>query len=363
MIKKSIFVFDAEPGMVLASDVLAQDGSLVIPRGTALDMNSITKLSDYHILEIDILDRPVAKPAEPVSEGSEEQLTYYAKVRETPRFKEFVQDYDLGVTELKGGLNDIAEKHMPVDEDKLIEHTQSIIGKFTNKLQLFDMLHSLRESDDLTYAHSVNVALVSSIIGQWLHYSDDDIRVLTLCGLLHDVGKVKIPNEILTKPGKLTDEEFATMKTHVTEGYEILKGQNIDNRIKEACLFHHEKCDGSGYPHGLKSDKIPVFAKIVSVADIYDAMTANRYYRKALCPFTVVEMMERQCFSSLDPTYALPFLKNVVSSYIHNNVRLSDGRMGEVILINDRSLSKPSVLCNGEFIDLSKSNITIEAIL
>jgi putative nucleotidyltransferase with HDIG domain len=326
-------------------------------------MNSITKLSDYHILEIDILDRPVVKPAEPVSGGSEEQLTYYAKVRETPRYKEFVKDYDLGVTELKGGLNDIAEKHMPVDEDKLIEHTQSIIGKFTNKLQLFDMLHSLRESDDLTYAHSVNVALVASIIGQWLHYSDDDIRVLTLCGLLHDVGKVKIPNEILTKPGKLTDEEFAIMKTHVTEGYEILKGQNIDNRIKEACLFHHEKCDGSGYPHGIKSDKIPVFAKIVSVADIYDAMTANRYYRKALCPFTVVEMMERQCFSSLDPTYALPFLKNVVSSYIHNNVRLSDGRMGEVILINDRSLSKPSVLCNGEFIDLSKSNITIEAIL
>jgi putative nucleotidyltransferase with HDIG domain len=363
MIKKSIFVFDAEPGMLLASDVLAQDGSLVIPRGTALDMNSITKLSDYHILEIDILDRPVAKPAEPAADVSSEQTTYYEKVRETPQYKEFVKDYDLGVSELKGGLNDIAEKHMPVEEDKLIEHTQSIISKFTNKLQLFDMLHSLRESDDLTYAHSVNVALVASIIGQWLHYSDDDIRILTLCGLLHDVGKVMIPNEILTKPGKLTDEEFAIMKTHVQKGYDILKPQNIDNRIKEACLFHHEKCDGTGYPHGLKSDKIPVFAKIVSIADIYDAMTANRYYRKALCPFTVVEMMERQCFSSLDPTYALPFLKNVVSSYIHNNVRLSDGRIGEVILINDRSLSKPSIMCNGEFIDLSRTSITIEAIL
>ncbi len=363
MIKKSIFVFDAEPGMLLASDVLAQDGSLVIPRGTALDMNSITKLSDYHILEIEILDRPVPKQAAPESEANNEQRTYYDKVRETPQYKEFVKDYDLGVNELKGGLNDIAKNNMPVEEDKLIEHTMSIISKFTNKLQLFDMLHSLREFDDLTYAHSVNVALVSSIIGQWLHYSDDDIRILTLCGLLHDIGKVMIPNEILTKPGKLTDEEFMIMKTHVQKGYDILKPQSIDNRIKEACLFHHEKCDGTGYPHGLKSDKIPVFAKIVSIADIYDAMTADRSYRKALCPFSVVEMMERQCFSSLDPTYALPFLKNVVSSYIHNNVRLSDGRIGEVILINDRSLSKPSIMCNGEFIDLSRTNITIEAIL
>ena len=92
-------------------------------------------------------------------------------------------------------------------------------------------------------------------------------------------------------------------------------------------------------------------------------MTAARSYRKALRPFTVIEQMERQCFTSLDPNYALPFLKNVVSSYIHNNVRLSDGRIGEVVLINDRSLSKPSIMCNGEFIDLSKTNLTIESIL
>lgn len=355
IVKKSIFVFDAEPGMVLAADVLAQDGSLVVSTGATLDMKSIAKLSDYHILEIEIEDKPAAV--------AQEAPTYYEKVRESEQYKEFCKVYDLGVEELKEELNDIATRNSPIDEDALLSHTMSIITKYTNKLQLFDMLHSLREFDDMTYAHSINVALIASIIGQWLHYSDEDIRVLTLAGLLHDIGKVNIPADILSKPGKLTDEEYEIVKRHVNEGYDILKTQNIDNRIKEACVFHHEKCDGTGYPFGIKNEKIPVFAKIVSIADVYDAMTAARSYRKALCPFTVIEQMERQCFTSLDPNYALPFLKNVVSSYIHNNVRLSDGRIGEVVLINDRSLSKPSIMCNGEFIDLSKTNLTIEAIL
>lgn len=357
--KKSIFIFDAEPGMVVASDVLAQDGSLVIPTGTTLDMNNIAKLSDYHILEIDVEDKPVVKVQIPEPDSH----TYYEKVRESSEYKEFCSQYDTGVDNLKADLNDIVKNNAPIDEGRLLSHTMSIINRYTNKLQLFDMLHSLREFDDMTYAHSVNVALVSSIIGQWLHFSDEDIKVLTLSGLLHDIGKVNIPPEVLNKPGKLSDEEFAIVKNHVKEGYEILKTKNIDNRIKEACLYHHEKCDGTGYPFGIKSEKIPVYAKIVSIADIYDAMTAARVYRKGLCPFKVVEQMERQCFSSLDPIYALPFLKNVVSSYIHNNVKLSDGRTGEVVLINDRSLSKPSIMCNGEFIDLSKTNLTIEAIL
>ena len=271
--KKSIFVFDAEPGMVLASDVLAQDGSLVVPAGTTLDMKNISKLSDYHILEIEIEFKE--KPAA----AAQDEPTYYEKIRKSEKFKEFCKEYDLGVEQLKGELNDIATRNLPIDEEALLSHTMSIITKYTNKLQLFDMLHSLREFDDMTYAHSINVALIASIIGQWLHYSDEDIRVLTLAGLLHDIGKVNIPADILKKPGKLTDEEYEIVKRHVNEGYDILKTQNIDNRIKEGCVFHHEKCDGTGYPFGLKSEKIPVFAKIISIADVYDAMTAARSYR------------------------------------------------------------------------------------
>ena len=136
----------------------------------------------------------------------------------------------------------------PIDIDKLIEGTNEILTANRNSLQLFDMLHSMRQFDDLTYVHSVNVALIASILGQWLKFSEKDIRILTISGLLHDIGKIMIPNEILTKPGKLTVAEYNIMKQHVNFGYEKVKNQNIDIRIKEACLLHHEKCDGAGMP-------------------------------------------------------------------------------------------------------------------
>ena len=180
-----------------------------------------------------------------------------------------------------------------------------------------------------------------------------DIHQLTIAGMVHDIGKTQIPDEILNKPGKLTDQEFAIMKKHVDIGYDILKNKQIDNRIREAALFHHEKCDGSGYPFGLSGDKIPTFAKILAVADIYDALTADRIYRKAVCPFTAIRMLEEDSFTKLDPKYTLPFLRNVVSSYIHNNVKLDNGEIGEVVMINDRNLSRPIVKINNRFIDLS----------
>ena len=197
------------------------------------------------------------------------------------------------------------------------------------------MLHSMRQFDDLTYVHSVNVALIASILGQWLKFSEKDIRILTISGLLHDIGKIMIPNEILTKPGKLTVAEYNIMKQHVNFGYEKVKNQNIDIRIKEACLLHHEKCDGTGYPFGLKSDHIPAVAKIIAIADVYDAMTSARVYRGALCPFEVIDTMYKDAFTKFEPEYILPFLKNVASSYINNDVRLSDGRIGKVVLINE----------------------------
>ena len=190
------------------------------------------------------------------------------------------------------------------------------------------------------------------------------MHVLTLCGLLHDIGKVRIPRKILEKPGKLTPTEFEVMKAHVNEGYDIIKDKDIDSRVKEACLLHHETCDGTGYPFGLTSEKIPDFAKIIAIADIYDAMTSDRVYRSAVCPFTVIHLMEQECFSTLDPKFALPFFKNVASSYIHNNVKLSNGETGEVVLINDRSLSRPVIRCKDKFIDLSAApDLTITSIL
>ena len=130
------------------------------------------------------------------------------------------------------------------------------------------------------------------ILGKWLSFSPKDVEVITLCGLLHDVGKLKIPNSIISKPGKLTSEEFSLIKTHTIRGFNILKNKNVDERVKLAAVMHHERCDGSGYPNGLVSHEIDQFSKLVAIADVYDAMTCARVYRGPLCPFEVINLLK-----------------------------------------------------------------------
>ena len=365
----TIFIFDAHAGMKLSRDIILSDGSLLAPKDTVLTPSLIAKISSLHVLEINIYneDEDSASQAErnaALTRTDADNINYYERVRNSDEFKHFESEYNVNVDSVKDNLNSFITAENNIDTDTMVSETMNIMSEARNSLQMFDMLHSLRQFDDLTYAHSVNVALVASIIGEWLGYSEEDVHVLTLCGLLHDIGKVRIPKKILEKPGKLTPTEFEVMKAHVNEGYDIIKDKDIDSRVKEACLLHHEKCDGTGYPFGLTSEKIPDFAKIIAIADIYDAMTSDRVYRSAVCPFTVIHLMEQECFSTLDPKFALPFFKNVASSYIHNNVKLSNGETGEVVLINDRSLSRPVIRCKDKFIDLSAApDLTITSIL
>ena len=163
-----------------------------------------------------------------------------------------------------------------------------------------------------------------------------------------------IPNEILTKPGRLTEDEYEIMKQHVNLGYEKLKNQNIDMRIKEACLLHHEKCDGTGYPFGLKSESIPVSAKIIAVADVYDAMTAARRYRAPLCPFAVISSFESEGFTKYNTKFLLLFLKKLATTYQSNRVMLNDSRFCNIVMPNPHELSRPIVrFDDGSILDLS----------
>jgi putative nucleotidyltransferase with HDIG domain len=361
--EKAVFIFDAAEGMVLSKDVISSDGHLIAAKDTTLTLDIISKISERNILEITIYDEVVSESL--LKTADSEQFTYYEKVRNSKIFQKFNRTYLDNIDEVKDSLNDIVMNNAHIVPEKLLEGTSAILKEYTNSLQVFDMLHSMREFDDLTYVHCVNVAIIASIIGKWKNLPQEDIDVLTLCGLLHDIGKLLVPNEILTKPDRLTANEYAIMKEHVNLGYQIVKDEDIDDRIKSAVLLHHEKCDGSGYPFGLKSENIPAFAKIITLADIYDAMTATRVYREALCPFTVIRTLEEDAFTKFDPSFSIPFLKNVGSSYIGNSVRLSDGRLGEVVMLNERSLGRPVVRCeDDQFIDLSANhNIEITAIL
>lgn len=222
----------------------------------------------------------------------------------------------------------------------------------------------MRAYDDLTYAHCLNVALICNVFAGWLHFSQEDTELATLCGLFHDIGKLCIPDSIIKKPDRLTNEEYDVIKTHTIEGYKLLQNQPVNDHIKNAALMHHERCDGSGYPFGLTGNRIDKFAKIVSIADVYDAMTAARVYRGPLCPFTVIDIFEKEGLQKYESEYILCFLKNVVLTYIGQRVRLTNGQEGDVVFINPQQLSRPMIQCGDTFVDLSKQkDIAIERLL
>ncbi len=350
---KSVFIFDAECGMIISRDVVSDSGQVIAKAGTTIDQGALETMSNYHILEFYVEDGVVDNSSE--DNKSQEYASYYEHVRQSEDFKKFSEDYIQSIDGLKNSLNDIVVSAGKINTDELLKAPVNLLSESKTSLHLFDMLHSMREFDDSSYVHSINVALISCVIGRWLGYSEENLNTLMLGGLLHDIGKLLIPDEVLNKPGRLTAEEYTIMKTHVTLGYEKLKDQDIDGRVKEACLLHHERCDGLGYPFGLQGNRIPTIAKIISIADVYDAMTAARVYRGSMCPFEVIKGMEDEAFTRYDPAFMLPFLNNIVSSYVNNNVELSDGSLGEVIMINHHKLSRPVIACtNGEFIDLSK---------
>jgi HD-GYP domain-containing protein (c-di-GMP phosphodiesterase class II) len=213
----------------------------------------------------------------------------------------------------------------------------------------------MRNSDEYLYTHSINVSFLSMLIGKWLKYDYKSIKTLVTSAYLHDIGMVKIPAEIINKPASLSDEEYDEIKMHCQYGFKIAEGiQDMNDDILKGILMHHEREDGSGYPFGLKSNQIHENAKIIAVADVYDAMTSKRVYRSKICPFDVIECIQRDYFRKLDQRIANIFLGNIASYYIGEFVKLSSGDIGEIIYINQNNISKPIVRTNQVYIDLSK---------
>lgn len=369
---------DLLPGMVTAIPVRTKRGQLIINPNVELTRTLISRLEFYGIASVQITEnKQVAAPMEtpkdpayfpaksPVSAPSPvSDASYSQKLKSSPEFQRFQVDFTLRSQDLKNCFDAYLSDGGTVNKEELLSKTISLVSPKQTTLDVFDMLHNMRQVNDSTYAHSLNVAIISRIIGKWLHFSNEELDTLTLAGLLHDIGKTKIPDEVLNKDGKLTYEEFQMIRNHPKYGYDILKSQPLNSHIKKAALMHHERCDGSGYPMGLTMEEIDDYALIIAIADVYDAMTAARSYRAPLCPFEVIAEFEKDGLQKYKPKYILTFLENIANAYQNNRVMLSDGTSARIVLLNHRRLSKPLVqLDDGACIDLEKSPLYIKAII
>jgi len=325
---------ELESGMIVAESVISETGKLLLKPGLSLTKKNIKKLYKWRTSYVTV---KVPRKIHPLQDN-------------------FLKTYEKTLAQVAATFEKISIfGQVPIKEcEELVE---DYIVLMTNVTGVITILHRVKSHNEYTFGHSLNVAIIAGTLGKWLGFTEKDLRTIILAGLLHDIGKMLIPLEILDKPGKLTTEEMKTMREHPNLGYGLVSNCNeISQEIKLGILQHHERQDGSGYPKGLKGEETHIYANIVAIADVYDAMSSKRVYRCQLPPFVVVETILEQMYEKLNPKVCLTFLKNIRSFMVGSFVSLSDGRQGKIVLLNDLLPIRPVVqLANGNLIDLEQN--------
>ena len=229
-------------------------------------------------------------------------------------------------------------------------------------------LARLKTADDYTYMHSVAVCAMMVALSKQLGLDEEQTRLAGISGLMHDLGKAAMPMDVLNKPGKLTEAEFAIIKRHPEEGHRLLlTGSDVDPMVLDVCLHHHEKTDGSGYPKGLKDEEISLYAKMGAVCDVYDAITSNRPYKAGWDPAESLRRMAEWSKGHFDIRVVQAFVKSLGIYPIGSLVKLSSGKLAVVIEQTGKSLTTPTVKVffstksnlrlTPEILDLSKPDV------
>ena len=232
----------------------------------------------------------------------------------------------------------------PIDVTPIESLAEDINNSVLNNQNALLCLSQIREKDQYLLEHSINVGLLMGVFGRHLGYSGSELHQMVTGGLLHDIGKIRVPNQVLNKPGKLTDDEWQEMQNHVVYGVDVLKkSPGVTPIMLDICHMHHERLDGSGYPENLTTADISHYGRIAAIVDVYDAITADRCYHKGKSPGQAIKILLTLANSHLDKSLLFEFLKCMSVYPVGTAVELSNGRAGVVIETDNDNPTLPKV--------------------
>lgn len=372
------------PGMVLAKDL--QYGEGVIRANTKLSKLLTDRLKDYSTTEVCVYSNDLndmskeqnkkeninldnLDASKDLKEIQEEDNKEDNSVLISPNSKAQKVNIPLSnhfsfITDKIRINMDILQEGTVKTSDFLTYMTDYIMLNITDFKKAIEIIATESDEDNYLYAHITHVAILNYIQGTWHQMESKDLRLLIKTGLLFDIGLVKIKEDILNKPGKLSSEEYLVIKKHSTLSYELIKKVPfLSKSIKYGVLMHHEREDGTGYPLGIRGEKIHPFGKITALSDIFDAITSNRPYKSRDSLFKVLDVFQKESYGLLDPKYSMIFIKKIINYYINSTVVLNNGETGNIIKMNVNNISRPLVKCGENFYDLElNKEIKIERV-
>lgn len=346
---KLVPIDDLREGMILAADVFTTDSALIplVYKSTVLKASTIRSLESHGVLSAYIVGEPEVReelPPPPPPVISEELRTE-------------------AITNLES-LFTVARDNDATTAPHLVRELDTVVDQLVETLKddqaALVNISDLKSYDEYTYHHSLSVAVLSIAIGDARGYSRAELHQLGKCAMLHDIGKTMVPIEITNKPGRLTDLEFSQMKNHAAFGYQYLVEHAMGSApLRAGVLFHHERMDGGGYPKGLKGGQIPEYSRIITVADVYDALTSNRPYRTPMQPAEAIEYVMGGVGAAFDYDIVKAFISKLELYPVGSFVELSTGEIAAVI--NNASTLRPvvRVLETGKTMDLFQKYLSV----
>jgi HD-GYP domain-containing protein (c-di-GMP phosphodiesterase class II) len=325
--------------MVLYDDMYTQDNKLLFKANTTITDADIQTLADNGFNDV-VLCEP-----------AEVNMTHYEYIHRSANFKKFITVYNNNLSAFNKIMRNL-DTGLELNITKLLVFRDEIFDSCIDVDQLLDYLYNMMpDENEITFCHCFNCGLMCTVFGSWLGMKGEDLDNLSIAGFMFDIGKTKISDQIIWKPDKLTPEEYAQMQQHINLGYDVIKSRTLPPHVVSTMLMHHERCDGSGYPNGLKEDKIDPYALIAAIADTYEAMTHPRAQRLALTPFQAIRVFENQGLEKYGSN-AKPILTRIAQMYVGRRAMMNRTLQGMIAQINEDTLSSPMMLSNGKNVDL-----------